>query len=133
MQIWGHRTRTILFIRRKERDDYMFSKRGVRGKRKGIRPEWHVIKPTLDWIFGAVTKFNKDVAGRGQEVRESLMCRAKGLILVRLGSEKKVETDPDPCQNETAACDDEVEGAEECFEGERFRKIEEAWRVQTCN
>ena len=64
--------------------------------------------------------------------RERLMCWPKRLILVRLGAEEKVETDPDAGQNETAACDNEVEDAEECFEGERFRKIEQAWRVKTC-
>ena len=53
--------------------------------------------------------------------------------MVRLGAEEKVEADAEARQDETAAGDDEVEGAEECFEGERFRKIEQAGRVQTCD
>ena len=63
--------------------------------------------------------------------RERLRSRLKGLILVGLGSKEEVEADPDSRQDERAACDDEVEDAEECFEGERFRKIEQAWRVKT--
>ena len=37
-----------------------------------------------------------------------LTCRLKGLILSRLAAEQKVESDPDPGQNETAACGDKL-------------------------